>query len=141
MAVHLRIVGTDLPGTTCGPSNDQPEGYRDIEVGVQRKQEVVDTVPADAASATWELDLEVRNGRFAGPFVHGRGDERFVYLSWGERRDGEHVMFRRAKLQLGHLDPAELDGRTVEAHLGLTDGRGGPVCASVHPPAITWTVH
>jgi hypothetical protein len=140
VTVHLRIVGLDLPGTRCGPSADQPEGYREIEVGVQRGKDVVGLVPADAKRATWDLDLEVRNGKLSGPFVHGRGDQRFIYLSWGERTDGEHVMFRRAKLMLEHLDPAVLDGRTVEARLGLTDAKGNPRCAAVRPPDITWTV-
>jgi hypothetical protein len=140
MTVHLRIVGLDLPGTTCGPSNDQPEGYRDIEVGVQRGKEVVGLVPASAKKATWDLDVDVRNGKLSGPYVQGRGDQRFIYLSWGERKDGDHVMFRRAKLMLEHLDPEVLDGRTVEARLGLTDARGNPRCAAVRPPDITWTV-
>jgi uncharacterized protein DUF5990 len=140
VTVHLRIVGMDLPGPTCGPSSDQPEGYREIEVGVQRGKEVVGVVPADAKRATWDLDLEVRNGRLSGPYVQGRGDQRFIYLSWGERKDGEHLMFRRAKLMLEHLDPEVVDGHTVEARLGLTDGKGNPRCAAVRPPDITWTV-
>lgn len=140
MTARFRIVGTDLPGTTCGPSKDQPEGYRNIHVGVQCKQDVIDLVPGDAAEAVFEFDVPVKNGRFGGPFIHGRGDERFVYLSWGEVDRAEFRMFRRAKLQLGHLDAAAADGRTVEARLGLTDAKGNPTCASVRPPNIAWTV-
>jgi hypothetical protein len=84
--------------------------------------------------------VEVRAGRFSGPFVHGQRGERFVYLSWGELgEDGRFSMFRRAKLQLDCLDPATLDGATVEGRLAMSEG-GGPVCASVRPPAITWKV-
>jgi hypothetical protein len=54
-------------------------------------------------------------------------------------------MFRRAKLMLAAIDPATLDaaaqpGHTLEATLSLTAPDGGPRCASVRPPAISWTV-
>jgi hypothetical protein len=140
MTVHVRIVGTDLPGATCGPAPTASGRYAAIHVGVQRVAEVVDLVPGDPDVAVWSFDVGVRKGRFAGPFVHGRGDERFVYLSWGELVDGSFTMFRRAKLQLDALDPTACDGHTVEGRLGLTDDKGHPLCASVRPPRITWTV-
>ena len=52
-------------------------------------------------------------------------------------------MFRRAKLMIGDIDPELLaaadaaDGALV-ASISLTDERGGPRCARVRPPAITW---
>lgn len=140
MTTHVRIVGTDLPGIACGPAPTAAGHYANIHVGVQRKNEVVDLVPGDADRAVWAFDVDVRNGRFAGPYVHGRGDERFVYLSWGELVDGRFTMFRRAKLQLDSLDPHACDGLTIEGHLGLTDAKGHPLCASVRPPRITWMV-
>jgi hypothetical protein len=108
-------------------------------VGVQRGAEVVHLVPGDAPIAHFEFEVSVQNGRFGGPFVHGR-NERFVYLSWGEFSNGTFRMFRRAKLQLDHLDPVAVDGHSVEALLGLTDDHGHPLCASVRPPRIVWTV-
>ena len=111
MPARFHIVGTDLPGRRGN-----------VHVGVQRGREVVDLVPGDATQAEFAFDVAVRNGRFGGPYVHGRGDERFVYLSWGELGHGTFRMFRRAKLQLDSLDPAACDGRTVEGRLGLTDG-------------------
>ena len=54
-------------------------------------------------------------------------------------------MFRRAKLQLDGV-PAEVfdlvlaTGRPLVGELGLTDGKGMPVCASVRPPGIRWSV-
>lgn len=139
MAVRFRIVGTRLPGRRCGPAPTPVGRYENIHVGIQRGAEVVDLVPGDAPLAHFEFEVTVREGRFAGPFVHGRG-ERFVYLSWGEVSDGTFRMFRRAKLQLDALDAAELDGRTVEGMLGLTDEKGHPLCASVRPPRVVWTV-
>jgi hypothetical protein len=35
--MQIRIEGTDLPGRSCGPSADAPDGYRNIHVGVQRR--------------------------------------------------------------------------------------------------------
>lgn len=140
MTVRFRIVGTDLPGRRCTPAQGLDVERKNVHVGVQRGSDVVDRVAGDAPEAIFEFDVDVKNGGFAGHFVHGRGGERFFYLSWGEVGSaGEFETFRRAKLQLDVLDAAVLDGGTVEGRLSLSDGRGGPVCASVRPPAITWT--
>ena len=83
---------------------------------------------------------------FRGPAVHGKRGERFLYLTWGDvGDDGSFEMFRRAKLMLNRIDPAlvrEADQGEVPlvATVELTDGRGGPRCARVDPPAITWSV-
>ena len=52
-------------------------------------------------------------------------------------------MFRRAKLMLDAVPPdvlraAERSGSLV-ARLGLTDAKGGPLCAAVRPPVVTWS--
>jgi hypothetical protein len=54
-------------------------------------------------------------------------------------------MFRRAKLMLSHVHPtlvadAAGAGRSLVADVVLTDERGGPRCARVDPPAVTWSV-
>jgi hypothetical protein len=107
-----------------------------------RPAEVMDPVPADAASATWVLECTVREGAdgpdVTGPHVEGRPGGRFVYLSW--RHDDEVV--RRAKLMLDGV-PAEVLAQarhgSLHAALGLTDPRGGPLCAAVRPPVVRWT--
>jgi hypothetical protein len=106
--------------------------------------------PGDAASAAWDLDVELFNDKggldFRGPAVHGKRGERFLYLTWGDVcADGSFKMFRRAKLMLNRVDPAlvrdaEQRGVPLVAAVELTDGRGGPRCARVDPPAITWSV-
>jgi len=139
VAITVRVRGTDPPGLTCGPSKDQPDGYVNVHCGLQRGQEVVARSPGDRPYET-ELAIDTRNGRFTGPYVHGRNGDRFLYLSWGEV-DGESFrMFRRAKLRLEHLDAAALDGRVLELHLVLRDGKGHPVCASLRPPTVEWRV-
>ncbi len=132
--MRLVIEGWNLPGRDCGP-------YRDIHVGTQIRREPAELVPADAASARWDLDIEVvdRDGApdFRGPAVQGKRGERFVYLTWGELRDGTFTMFRRAKLML--LDVPDLGGPTVTARVDLTDEHGMPRCARLRPPALAWS--
>lgn len=136
--MDVRIVGVNLPGRNWCT-------YANIHVGVQRRAEVVDLVPGDAAEAVWELPVEPVDGDFRGRHVQGRRGERFLYLSWGTvDDDGTFAMFRRAKLMLAAVDPDVLDaagrpGHRLRATLGLTGGDGGPRCAAVRPPAVSWT--
>jgi hypothetical protein len=147
----VSLEGHDLPGRTCGPSDDVPGGYRHVTVAVQRRakpQELIGHTPGDAATAQWVLDCVARPGAdgidVSGPYVQGPRGGRFIYLSWGEYADGSFAMFRRAKLWLdtgvpdGVLRDAVAAGR-LHGRLGLTDAAGGPLCASVRPPVITWT--
>jgi hypothetical protein len=152
-AVRIRIEGVDLPGRRDGIGDTGAPGGADalrfgnVHVGVQRKAEVVDLVPADAGAATWSFEVTSRDVDglldVGGPYVHGRPGARFVYLSWGTVGDGGFSMFRRAKLMFGDIPTALLraahdaDGVLV-AMLGLTDAAGGPRCARVRPPDITW---
>ena len=146
--MRIRIEGTDLPGRRGGEEADALR-LGNVHVGVQRKADVVDRVPADAPSATWELDVATRDidGLLdvGGPWVHGRPGARFLYLSWGAVDGNRFTMFRRAKLLFGDIPTALLwsahdgDGVLV-ARLGLTDAQGGPRCARVRPPDVGWAL-
>lgn len=142
----IRIEGTDLPGRRGGA-----EAHRllhgNVQVGVQRKAEVVDRVAADAESARWAFEVTSREvdglPDVGGPWVHGRPGARFLYLSWGTVTGNAFVMLRRAKLLFGDIPTAVLraahdDGGELTARLGLTAADGGPLCARVRPPAVTW---
>jgi hypothetical protein len=135
--LRIRIVGSNLPGRHFA-------GQGDVHVGVQVGKEVPDPVPGDAEAAVFEVGVGVTDDLdFRGKAVQGRRGERFVYLSWGDLSSGQFVMFRRAKLHLSAIEDhlvreAARTGAVIEATLGLTDGRGGPLCASVRPPVITW---
>jgi hypothetical protein len=118
--MRVRIVGTDLPRLPG------------VTVGMQRGRDTVHAVDSAAASAVFEVEVDVRGDDFRGPYVHGRPGERFLYLVW--ERDGE--MFGRAKLMLTP-DLAAHDAMT--GTLALTDARGGPLCAAVRPPVIKWS--
>ena len=148
----IRIEATDLPGRRVGAAADALR-IGNVHVGVQRTvgrvAEVVDRVPADAASATWDLDVTAReiDGLLdvCGPYVHGRPGARFLYLSWGTVDGDGFTMFRRAKLLFGDIPTGVLraayDGAGVlVGWLGLTDPAGEPLCARVRPPVITWTL-
>ena len=146
--MRIRIEGTDLPGRRGGGEADALR-LGNVHVGVQRKAEVVDRVPADAPAATWNMDVEAReiDGLLdvGGPWVHGRPGARFLYLSWGTVEGDRFTMFRRAKLLFGDIPTALLraahDGRGVlVARLALTDARGGPLCARVRPPDVRWAL-
>ena len=137
------IEGHDLPGADF-VSDGVP--LSNVHVGVQVRAEPEQLVRGDAPSARWEVEVGVVDGTepdFRGPAVHGRRGERFLYLTWGDvDADGGFAMFRRAKLMFGDIDPAVLregmDAGTLVATVALTDEHGGPRCARVRPPAISW---
>ena len=135
--MRIRIEGSDLPDLA------------DVSVGVQRKAEVVERVPARSPSAVWEFDVTAReiDGLLdvGGPWVHGRPGARFLYLSWGRVHGDTFSMFRRAKLLFGDIPTAMLRAAysgegVLVAQLGLTDELGGPRCARVRPPDVVWSL-
>ena len=146
--MHIRIEGSDLPGRRGGAEADTLR-RGNVHVGVQRKAEVVDRVPADAPAATWEFEVTGRevDGLLdvGGPFVHGRPGARFLYLSWGAVSDDGFAMFRRIKLLFGDVPGDALRGAhsgagVLVGRLGLTEADGSPRCARVRPPDIAWTL-
>ena len=140
--MDVRIVGEPLP---------PPEpGGQVLLVGAQRGRVVEAPRPVTGSSMVFDLSLDVvvtpTGMDLRGPWVQGRRGDRFLYLCWGHggRDAGDFDMFRRAKLMLGVLDPAEMldasDDDVLVGRLSLVDPRGGPVCAAVRPPAIRWTL-
>ena len=64
--MHIRIEGVDLPGRSCGPSHDVPDGYRNIHVGIQRRgkrDELLGLTPGDAAAARWTFECQLSGAR------------------------------------------------------------------------------
>ncbi|WP_436519746.1 DUF5990 family protein [Actinoplanes sp. HUAS TT8] len=140
--MRIRIEGRDLP--------QSPElRLNNVHVGMQRRSEVVGRVPVTDASAVWELEVTAREVDelldVGGPWVHGSPGARFLYLSWGAVSDDAFAMFRRAKLLFGDIPGPLLraafeDRGVLVGRLGLTDEAGGPLCARVRPPLITWAL-
>jgi ankyrin repeat protein len=148
--LEVQIRGSDLPGLHCGPS---PEGrrYENVHVGLARRGDTVELRPGDAPSVRWTFQITIRRHHdgqldFGGPYVHGARGGRSLGLRWGTlAADGTFDVFRAAKLRFADIDPALIErvlssGGRLVAELGLTDPRGDPVCASVRPPAVTWSM-
>ncbi|MFF9772690.1 DUF5990 family protein [Streptomyces sp. NPDC013978] len=150
--MRIRIDAVDLPGLTCPARADgRAPAYDNVHVAVQRRDrpaELLAPQRGDAPSATWTLECAASTSpagtEVKGPYVQDRLGRRFIYLSWGTVDESRtFTMFRRAKLLLDVV-PADVlaaaarDGLLV-GRLGLTDADGGPLCARVEPPHITWT--
>ena len=147
--MQVVIDGFELPGRTfCNPDGSP---LTNVYVGVQIRSEPSDLVSGDAVEAHWNLDVTVveqpdATFDFRGPAVHGRRGDRFLYLTWGNVDEtGRFEMFRRAKLMLDRIDPklvatAQRQECPLVGTIRLTDQRGGPRCARVDPPDLTWTV-
>lgn len=103
--VRLRVVLDPLPpgvGTT-------------LSVGLQSGRDGLVRGRVDGGALVVEATAQVKPGRdgrpdFAGPCVHGRPGERFLYVTWGHGAElGIHHGFRRLKLYLGPLVRAYWD--------------------------------
>jgi hypothetical protein len=128
-----------------------PAGYRNVHVGVQRRNrrdDLLDLIPGDASSASWTLECTVARSPtgvdIRGPYVQGPPGGHFVYLSWGTVDENDaFTLFRRAKLRLDAVPPPVLatavESGLLVGRLRLTDRKGNPVCAAVLPPAIEWS--
>jgi hypothetical protein len=149
--VLLRIEGFDLPGRTCGPGPDFPDGHHNIHVAVQGRKgqhDLLGLVPANVASAVWELGCDLAAPPPAvdlrGPHIQGAPGKRFVYITWGVVEPSNPFrMFRRAKVWLDAVPEtvmrAACECGLLVGRLGLTDAKGWPLCASVRPPRIEWS--
>lgn len=149
--MQIRIEADRLPGRICYAPGPGFLGAQNVHVGVQRKNDpaqLLDVQPGDAPSATWTLECEPvptdAGIALSGPYIQNRSGSRFIYLSWVDvAASGTAAMFRRAKLMFDAVPPDVLDAAVrsgvLTARLGLTDAKGGPLCASVRPPLIEWT--
>jgi hypothetical protein len=155
------IEGSELPGRTCRPEPDG-RGHENVHVALGgrstdrpaltvpgRPGMAIEPVPGDAPAARWEMPVTVRRDEdgfdFAGPFVRGVRDDRHLGLIWGDLvGDRTLHLFRGAKLRLVDVDPGLIEkalrpGHTLVARIRLTDAKGNPICARVHPPYLTWS--
>jgi hypothetical protein len=155
------IEGSELPGRTCQPGPDGRHENVHVALGGRSPDRFavtvpggahlgIEPVPGDAPAARWEMPVTVRRGDdgfdFAGPFVRGARGDRHLGLIWGDLVDEETLrVFRGAKLRLVDVDPDLIEqalrpGYKLVAQIRLTDAKGNPICARVHPPYLTWSV-
>jgi hypothetical protein len=157
------IEGSELPGRTCRPEPDGA-GHENVHVALYSRGKdrpalivpgnpwtAIEPVPGDASAARWEAPVTIKRGPdggfdFAGPFVRGPRDDRHLGLAWGDLPgDGTLRLFRGAKLRLVDVGPELIEralrpGHVLVARIRLTDARGNPICARIHPPYLTWSV-
>ena len=117
------------------------DGRREIRVELQTKEGHEAGTPAGKGSFKWTTEITAKTGAdgsldFAGPAVHGKRGERFFYLSWSGVRNGHREMFRRIKIHLRDVTPAQLarvvtTGGALVARVHAVAKDGGPACASV----------
>jgi hypothetical protein len=155
------IEGSELPGRSCRPEPGGA-GHENVYVALggnsgnraaltmsNNPGMAIEPVPGDALAARWEMPVTVRRDEdgfdFAGPYVRGVRDDRHLGLIWGDLQvDGTLRVFRGAELRLVDVDPGLIEqalrpGRRLVARIRLTDARGNPICARVHPPYLTWS--
>ncbi len=133
--IKLTIECIDLPAHNW-------DGHSEIWLGIQSGKDVVQQVRLPAAKAEFHAELRVAGEdapNFLGPFAHGTVQERFLYLCWGQPHFGHWAGFRRAKLPLTGLTWAALESNHLRAVVRCTDSKGGPICATVKPPFLSWT--
>jgi hypothetical protein len=95
------------------------------------------------------LGLPLADGsiNFLGEFAQGVPTDRFVYVNSGAQAgQAESCWSRRAKLKLASI-PRQLvesailsDEAVIQATLAGTMGDGGPICASVKPSNVEWSL-
>ncbi|MDX2381337.1 MAG: DUF5990 family protein [Acidimicrobiia bacterium] len=135
----LRIIALDPPFS----KGDQ------VLFGMQRRALVEETRPA---TATTHFDVQVTVSRqadgtthFAGPYVHGKRGDRFLYLAWGLSDTTEpFAMFARTKIKLAHipidlLDDVQTPGACLLCELNATNDQGQPATGTVQPPNVSWS--
>ena len=116
--------------------------------GLQSRHDVDDPQPASTTTEFHTTINIIRTANsqddFAGDHVHGRRDDRFIYLAWGIPDPTEpFVMFARAKIKLDSI-PADLidvsvnNGQPLIAELQATNSKGQPASGTIKPPSIDW---
>ncbi len=126
---------------------------RNIRVEMQTRDGHEAGGPAAGQGHQWTTQVVVKHLEdgaldFSGPTVHGKRGERFFYLSWSGESGGVRVMFRRLKIHLRDVKPAQWSAvlrpgvrKLLQARVHAVAKDGGPACASVPLLDGGWTLH
>lgn len=151
--VRLRVIckappDPDQHGAIFGLQDNSTASHWDLHAGTRKSN----------GDFVFGCEVRVRpNARntrpnFLGNFVHGKPDERFLYLSWRPRdwRPGQpeppsSCWQRRMKIHLSTITWDQIEEATrsegvLEATVAGTAKDGGPNCASVPLLGEGWTV-
>jgi hypothetical protein len=133
----------------AGPATVQARKTFVSLVTPRRTFAVVQAATKNRVDLGLRLDQENPGGRLLPARDLGAATVRIplthLGLAWGDvPGDGTLRLFRGAKLRLVDIDPRLVEEalrpeHRLVARIRLTDPRGNPVCARVHPPALTWS--
>ena len=117
--------------------------FAGIRLGIQKKSEVIEDVPADGRDVLFRVPVTVKRQEdgtfdFAGAFVHGPRGERFLYLNWGAQTPTGWHGVRRAKLQLLRMPVALAELPSIDVWINMTDAKGCPLCATIKEGFLRW---
>ena len=150
MELKIKVICEGLPSKESVDAHGRERMVRErIHLGIQRGEEVIAAVAADAKRVTFEPTFRVaeRDGgttNFLGPFAKGTPQERFFYLSWLTRTaSGDLARYGRAKVHLSHLPWAVVSraaaaGTPLTVRLSMRDKRGRPRCGSIRDGEAQW---
>lgn len=130
---------------------DPPPGVR---FAVQRgRSELLEPLPGPGGVMQFDFTLRLGaplpdgSANFLGEFAQGPASDRFVYLNSGTLAgQPDSCWTRRAKLKLASIPAPIVEAAlaapedTIEAHVLGTMDDGGPICASVKPHAVVWSL-
>lgn len=130
---------------------DPPSG---VLFAVQRgRSDLLEPVVDQEGSLQFDITLRLGSplsdgtANFLGEFAQGPSSDRFVYVNSGTLAGQVgSIWTRRAKLKLALIPPQLVESarasseRLIEARVLGTMEDGGPVCASVKPHAVVWSV-
>jgi hypothetical protein len=151
MELKIKVICEELPGTAFlgSPSSGVEVGRRDIYLGIQHGDDMIEAAPATKKRIIFEpsfrvLQLPGDKTNFLGPFAKGTPTQRFFYLSWAVKDGGGgSTIIGRAKVHLSHLRWSEIEesletGKPLTVTLRLTDKRGRPRCGSIRGEEVSW---
>ncbi|MES2880848.1 MAG: DUF5990 family protein [Bacteroidota bacterium] len=116
-----------------------------LQKGSGHNYEVIQKQRSGSKDLVFELIISVRENKsseldFAGPFVQGPAQERFIYIDIGTSAgQGDSVWTRRLKVPLRDISQAIIKRLLADSSLVLqtkvpgTAKDGGPNCATVKP--------
>jgi hypothetical protein len=151
MELKIKVICEDLPSTAfLGPPSSGVEvSRRDIYLGIQQGEDIVEAAPATKKRIVFEpsfrvLRLSGDKTNFLGPFAKGTPTQRFFYLCWAVKDEGGGLtMIGRAKVHLGHLLWSEVEesletDKPLTVKLRLMDKGGRPRYGSLRGGEVSW---
>ena len=145
LELKINVVCEELPAPGV------EAGRPDIYLGIQHKDEVIETAPITQKQIIFEPSFRVAQlpgdkVNFLGPYAKGTPAERFFYLCWVVKDGaGGWNGIGRTKVHLSHLRWSDIagsleTGKPLTVKLKLADDRGRPRYASIRGEEASWQI-